>query len=78
MSAHLIENEAGFLAAYYYPEQHAKKHLPSTYPCILVLIDQEGGVGGPYIEHRVIDFPEGISDPALFFQGFLLALPICL
>lgn len=77
MKIHLIRNEKEYIDHYPYDEKHAKKSLPSEYPCILSLEYEEGGLGGSYIHHKTHYIPKDVIDVETYFEGILKGISIC-
>jgi len=73
MKSHIINDQAEFVKAYHYDEKYALNSLPDVYPCILLLTNNEGGIGGSSVEHEVIYFPKNVNNND-YFAGFNLAL----
>lgn len=76
MKAHLINNENEFIKAYTYNEDHARKNMPVKFPCILILKNAGGGLGGEYVEHQTFFFPQGTTNKEDYFSGFLVGLTV--
>jgi hypothetical protein len=76
MKAQLINNENEYIKSHYYDENHARKSIPTRFPCILVLKHVEGGLGGHSVHHLVFYVPKEISNLDDYLCGFNLGLTI--
>jgi len=72
-SIQVLENKEDWLKAYYYFKGYAPDTYPKRYPCILIMEQEDGGLGGDYVSHKFSYFPSKINlkDYFDYFIGFV-------
>lgn len=65
----IVNTPEEFLKIWYYRDPPEKKDYPKKYPCIVEVIDRDGGLGGGYMDYVITSIPNGM-DPKTFLAGY--------
>ena len=72
---YLIECPEQFKLNFYYKGQIREEDYPIEYPCILDKIQMSGGLGGDFVYHKIVYFPDSPisnteSKKLAYFEGY--------